>query len=75
MMAPELEKLEKDPELKDAQVAFYKVNVDKQAAISRNNGISAMPTFILFVDGKEQHRVVGAVPEKLKKAIHNHINV
>ena len=44
-IAPEIEKLAKEHE---GSVVFLKVDVDKAEDVSADNGISAMPTFIMF---------------------------
>ncbi|THU82322.1 thioredoxin [Dendrothele bispora CBS 962.96] len=48
-------------------VEFYKVDVDKQTDISEEVGIKAMPTFVLYKDGKKLNEVVGAHPQKLEQ--------
>ena len=49
-IAPEIEKLAKEHE---GAVVFLKVDVDKAEDAAADNGISAMPTFILFKDEKK----------------------
>lgn len=56
VMTPILEKLEE--ELED--VTFTKVDVDAQQDVAREVGIQAMPTFVLYKDGVEVDRKVGA---------------
>ncbi len=41
-----------------------KVNVDDNVSTSQRYGIKAIPTLILFKNGKEAERVVGAASEK-----------
>jgi thioredoxin 1 len=41
-----------------------KVNVDDNVSISQRYGIKGIPTLILFQNGKEAERVVGAASEK-----------
>lgn len=41
-----------------------KVNVDDNVAISQRYGIKAIPTLILFSNGKGAERLVGAASEK-----------
>ena len=50
-------------------VVFIKVNVDESAEISEEEGISAMPTFKLFTDGKQIVEIVGANEPKIKQAL------
>lgn len=58
----------------DGKVAFAKVNVDENSSIAVEYGITAIPTFIIFKNGKFLDVVVGAVGEEgleamLKKAL------
>lgn len=49
---------------------FIQVDVDKAASIAQQLGVRAMPTFVLFKDGKElEKRVVGANVKELEEAI------
>jgi thioredoxin 1 len=48
---------------------FVKINVDEQNEIAAQYGIQAMPTFLLFKDGKKVEEVKGANPPVLKKII------
>jgi thioredoxin 1 len=41
-----------------------KVNVDENVSISQRYGIKGIPTLILFQNGKEAERMVGAASEK-----------
>ena len=50
-------------------VVFIKVNVDESSEISEEEGISAMPTFKLFTDGKQSAEIVGANEPKIKQAL------
>lgn len=51
-------------------VKFAKVNVDENEELSTKYGIRGIPTMILFKDGKEVGKLVGALPkESLKKKI------
>ncbi|KAJ4323301.1 hypothetical protein N0V94_001917 [Neodidymelliopsis sp. IMI 364377] len=49
--------------------AFVKVNVDEAREIAAQYGIQAMPTFLLFKDGKQVEEVKGADPRKLKSIV------
>ncbi|KAJ4332710.1 mitochondrial thioredoxin [Ascochyta clinopodiicola] len=49
--------------------AFVKVNVDEAREIAAQYGIQAMPTFLLFKDGKQIEEIKGADPRKLKTVI------
>lgn len=48
-------------EKNDIKVA--KVNVDDEPELARQFGISSIPTLIVFRDGKEAKRSVGAAPK------------
>ncbi|KAF1846943.1 thioredoxin-domain-containing protein [Cucurbitaria berberidis CBS 394.84] len=49
--------------------AFVKVNVDEQREIAAQHGVTAMPTFLVFKDGKKVEEIRGADPRKLKAAV------
>ena len=56
-------------ELKD-QATVAKVNVDEEGDLAAQFGINAIPAFIVFKNGKEVARMVGAQrKEGLKKAV------
>ncbi|KAF2705846.1 thioredoxin [Pleomassaria siparia CBS 279.74] len=48
---------------------FTKINVDEQPEIAQQYDIRAMPTFLLFKDGKLVQEVKGLNPPALKKAV------
>ncbi|MGB8509722.1 MAG: thioredoxin [Pyrinomonadaceae bacterium] len=72
MLAPTVEAVaEKYAE--NAQVV--KLNVDENPAISQRYGIKGIPTLILFKNGKEEERVVGATSkEAISRMIDKHVN-
>ncbi len=45
------------------RVAFYKLDVDAVSDIPSELGITGIPTLVLFKDGREVDRLVGAVPK------------
>jgi thioredoxin 1 len=52
------------------KAAFYKLNIDKNQALSKKFNIEGIPCVVLFKDGKEASRVVGLVGEaKYKEEI------
>lgn len=59
-MAPVLAEL--DSEL-GGWVKIVKLNVAEEDAQARKYGIDAVPTFIMFRNGSESSRIVGAVPK------------
>ena len=51
-----------------------KLNVDDNPAVSQRYGIKGIPTLILFKNGKEEERVVGATSkEAISRMIDKHI--
>lgn len=59
MLGPELEKVA--GEWKD-KLTVVKLNTDEKPEIANQYNISGIPTMILFKNGKEVHRVSGAMP-------------
>jgi len=49
--------------------AFVKINVDEQREIAGQYGVTAMPTFMLFKEGKKVEEVRGADVRKLKEVV------
>lgn len=58
MMAPVLESAAEAM----GDVHFTKCNVDENQELAMKFGIMSIPTVVLFKDGKEIHRMMGAVP-------------
>lgn len=58
MMLPVVEELAKEVEEKKGKVG--KVDVDAEPELAEKYGVMSVPTFIVFRDGKEVHRVMGA---------------
>ena len=51
-----------------------KLNVDDNPAVSQRYGIKGIPTLILFKNGKEEERVVGATSkEAISRMIDKHV--
>ncbi|CAH1779454.1 unnamed protein product [Owenia fusiformis] len=65
IIGPKFEEMSK--EFSDA--SFAKVNVDDADEISEDHGVSALPTFLLFKNGKKIAEVIGASEEKLRETI------
>jgi thioredoxin 1 len=59
MMAPILEKT---ADQFAGRVKFAKLNTDENARTAQAYGIMAIPTLIIFRDGREIDRLVGAIP-------------
>ncbi|MEK7874437.1 MAG: thioredoxin [Chloroflexota bacterium] len=65
MIEPVMEELAKEYE---GKVRFTKVNVDENPLTASKFGIRAIPSILVFKDGKAVKQVVGAVPKgELKK--------
>ncbi|MGI8468181.1 MAG: thioredoxin [Pyrinomonadaceae bacterium] len=71
MIAPSVEAVAE--EYKD-KASVYKMNVDENMNVPQRFGIRGIPTLIVFKNGQEQERIVGAVSrEAIAKAIDKHI--
>lgn len=57
VIAPTIEEMAKDY---SGKLAIYKVDVDAEGALAARFGIMSIPTLLLFKDGKEADRMVGA---------------
>ncbi len=67
MVAPILEELDKEYA---GKLKICKVNVDNDRALAQSLRIVSIPTLILYKDGEEQKRIVGAVAkEKIAKEV------
>jgi len=56
-----------------SDVEFFKCDVDENEDFAKEHDISAMPTFILFKNGKEIARTEGANLEKVQRMMDKHI--
>jgi thioredoxin 1 len=59
MIAPSLEAVAQQF---DGKAKIVKLNVDENMETPQQYGIRSIPTLILFKNGTEQERIVGAVP-------------
>ncbi len=58
MLAPILEEVSQE-----STAEIYKVDIDESEDLARSYGIMAVPTMIVFVDGKEVERFSGYMPK------------
>ncbi len=65
MMAPIFHKL---ADQFTGKMKFAKVNVDDYSDIAAQFGIRSIPTLLVFKNGKEIDRLIGAIPESSLKA-------
>ena len=61
MLAPTVEAI---AEKYEASARVVKINVDENPSVSQRFGIKGIPTLILFKNGREEERVVGATSEQ-----------
>jgi len=66
MIAPILDRVHRDYHSK---IKIGKVNVDENPGLSSKYGVMAIPTLVLFKNGKEVKRVAGVLPERNLKAL------
>ena len=72
MIAPVVDELSEDYK---GKVKFAKVNVDNNTQLATNLQILSIPLLILFKNGKEVTRIVGANPkEAIQKEIDSALN-
>lgn len=57
MVAPQVEAV---ASRMDGQAGFVKINVDDNQALAQKFGVMSIPTLVIFKDGKEASRMVGA---------------
>ncbi|KAJ1676099.1 thioredoxin trx1, partial [Spiromyces aspiralis] len=54
----------------DARIKFFKINVDELAEVSTKVGVTAMPTFVIYINGqKHGGEIIGANYEKINTQI------
>src|SRR5690349_20016396 len=71
MIAPSVEAV---AEQYDGKAGIYKMNVDENLVVPQQYGIRGIPTLLLFKDGKEQERIVGAVTrEAIAKVLDKYV--
>jgi thioredoxin 1 len=46
------------------KLTIAKLNVDENPYVAQRYGVMSIPTLVLFVDGAEKRRLVGAMPKR-----------
>jgi len=62
MMSPVIDELATDYK---GKITFGKLNTDQNQDVAAKYGIQAIPTLLIFKDGKLADRKVGALPKKV----------
>jgi len=71
MMEPVLEEIAKEH---GEKIKVVRINIDQNQETPIKFNVMNIPTLLFFKDGKEVHRVIGAVPKKhLNKKVENYI--
>jgi thioredoxin len=71
MVSPVVEEIGRD---RGDRMGVAKLNVDDNPLTARRYGVMSIPTLILFVQGEERARVVGAKPkEAILREIEDHL--
>ncbi|MCS7204486.1 MAG: thioredoxin [Leptospiraceae bacterium] len=70
IVSPILEELSR--ELTNMQ--FKKINVDENPYVAQSLGITAIPTIVIYKDGRLVDRIIGALPkEQIKRILLRHV--
>ncbi|KJV65640.1 MULTISPECIES: thioredoxin [Ehrlichia] len=70
-LEPQLEKLAQQYVDK---VKIYKLNIEDNQDVAIRYGVSAVPTILMFKNGKKLSQVIGADVAKIINELNNHIN-
>jgi thioredoxin 1 len=71
MIAPTIEAV---AEKYDGSARVVKLNVDDNPSVSQRYGIKGIPTLILFKNGREEERIVGATSEQaISRILDKHV--
>ena len=65
MMSPVVDKVAEEF---DGKLKVGKLNIDDEADAAIAMGVSSIPTLVIFKDGVEKDRIIGAVPQGTLKA-------
>jgi thioredoxin 1 len=70
MLAPVIEELA----CKFSKIRFARINVDENQSLSSRFRVSSIPCLIVFKEGQEVERIVGALPEEIiEEKISKHV--
>ena len=70
-IAPSVEEMATEYE---GRALIGKLDVDNNPEVASKYGIRSIPTVLIFKDGEEVERIIGAVPkQKLVDAVNNHL--
>lgn len=61
MMSPVVEQIAEEM---GSNAKVCKINIDEQPELARKYNVMSIPTFLLFKDGKEVNRTIGAMPKE-----------
>ena len=65
MMSPVVDKVAEEY---DGRLKVGKLNIDDETDAAVSMGVSSIPTLVIFKDGVEKDRIIGAVPQQTLKA-------
>src|SRR5205814_6712116 len=65
-MAPLFERLSDEYQ---GKLLFAKLDIDRDSQTAQGCNVQSIPTFVMFKDGQEMARMVGAAPSRLKPFI------
>ena len=68
MVSPVIENLAAEYE---GKISVAKVDIDRESALASRYSIMSIPTVILFKDGLEVHRFIGAQPKEAYASVLN----
>ncbi|MBE0432863.1 thioredoxin [candidate division WOR-3 bacterium] len=72
MVAPILEEIARDY---DGKLSIGKINVDNEIKTANEHVIQNIPTMIVFNQGKEVERIIGALPkDQIVKKLEKHLS-
>lgn len=61
------------PVIKEKNINFYKLDIEKYPGRYSSQSISAAPTVLIYRDGKEIERIMGVIPKSNLEIIYNRV--